>query len=57
MMRSTTQHVVPINDYKDHIPEGDTCWCHPDYDEQYDMYIHHSMDGREAYETGERKPH
>lgn len=45
-------HVVPIGDLREH----DTyfhCWCDPEYKDG--VWIHNSMDGREDYETGERK--
>lgn len=51
-------HVVPMNDLRDHEPHK-TCWCNPtlldDDEHDGDVYIHHSMDQRELYETGERK--
>ena len=49
-------HVYPLDDLREHVTdtaEG-TCWCNPTEDE--DLLIHHSMDGREAFETGERQP-
>ena len=46
-------HVIPVNDLKPHI-DSPKCWCNPFQDD--DVYVHHSMDGREKYETGERKP-
>ena len=48
-------HVVPVNDLREHelTPE---CWCKPTPDEEYDLFAHHAMDGREAFETNERKP-
>jgi len=50
-------HVYPLNDLRDHIVEGRDCWCHPEYDEEHDVLIHNSLDGREKYETGELKEH
>jgi hypothetical protein len=45
-------HVIPINDLREHeCSEG--CWCKP-YDDE-GVWVHNSMDGREIYETGERK--
>lgn len=33
------------------------CWCKPTRDtEKRDVWIHHSVDQREKFETGERKP-
>jgi len=50
-------HVVPINDLRDHQING-KCWCKPRLDDQGDepIWVHNSMDGREAFETGERLP-
>ena len=45
-------HVYPLNDLRDHVTEGDGCWCQPT--DEDGVLIHHSMDGREAFETGER---
>ena len=50
-------HVYPLNDLRDHIVEGRDCWCHPEYDEEHNVLIHNSLDGREKYETGELKEH
>lgn len=46
-------HVVPLNDLREHDLNG-SCWCRPDYDDG--VWVHHALDGREMYETGERKP-
>lgn len=50
-------HVVPLNDLREHDLNG-SCWCKPTLDntEASPIWIHHAMDGREAFETGERKP-
>lgn len=50
---SDVMHVLPINDLKEH-EESESCWCNPEYDEG--VIIHNSMDRREEYETGKRKP-
>lgn len=44
------KHVVPLCDERYHITDT-TCWCAPtqDDDDQH-LYVHHSADGREAYE-------
>lgn len=48
-------HVVPINDLRDHRVESDEqCWCKPRIEDG--VVVHNSMDQRELYETGERKP-
>ena len=48
-------HIVPVNDLREHklTPE---CWCLPTPDDEHDVWVHHSLDGREAFETGERLP-
>ena len=48
---------MPINDLKDH-EESKDCWCSPEIDQYIggDIVIHNSMDGREDYEAGARKP-
>lgn len=48
-------HVVPLGDLREH--KVDACWCHPTpAPEDEDVLWHHSMDGREAFESGERLP-
>jgi hypothetical protein len=47
-------HVVPVNDLREHIEDGIKCWCKPH--EETGVIVHNSMDGREKFETGERKP-
>lgn len=48
-------HVVPVNDLREHSVDSDIpCWCNPREDDG--VIIHNSMDQRELYETGERKP-
>jgi len=47
-------HVVPTDDLRAHEVEGVICWCDPEVDEG--MVVHNSLDKREKYETGERKP-
>jgi hypothetical protein len=46
--------VVPLHDLREHEVNG-SCWCRPQRNED-DVWIHNSMDGREAFETGQRKP-
>lgn len=50
-------HVVPLGDLRDHEASAQ-CWCHPTQDDEADsvLYVHHALDGREAFETGERLP-
>lgn len=45
-------NIIPINDLRNHI-ENEKCWCRPM--EGNGFLIHNSMDGREKFETGERK--
>ena len=62
--RAPVRHIVPVNDLKDHdlgILEHSVtkeymphCWCDPVKDEE-GLIIHNSMDGRESFETDERK--
>jgi len=51
-------HVVPLDDLRDHTPDTD-CWCRPtlvdDAEARGDVYLHHAMDQRELYESGERR--
>jgi len=50
-------HVVPLHDWWLHL-DSDLCWCNPTPKEDCNtVKIHHSMDGREKYETGELKLH
>ncbi len=52
----STWHVLPIADLREH-EASPTCWCHPVEDtETEDLYLHNSLDGREAYERGELQP-
>jgi hypothetical protein len=47
-------HVAPVDDLRPH-DLNPKCWCRPVEDtEEPDMWTHNSLDGREAYETGER---
>jgi hypothetical protein len=46
-------HVYPLDDLREHELSLD-CWCKP-YDDE-GVIVHNSMDQREKYETGERKP-
>lgn len=53
---SDVWHVIPRNDLREH-ETSPYCWCRPVQDEDYpEVWVHHSMDGREEYENG-RKPH
>lgn len=48
-------HVVPRDDYREHVVDRDKpCWCRP-VENDDGVIVHNSMDGREAFETGERK--
>jgi hypothetical protein len=53
---SDKYHIVPTNDLREHRTDsGIHCWCRPKQDED-GLIVHNSMDGREKYETGMRKP-
>lgn len=47
------RHVTPISDLRPH-DESPTCWCSPTDDEG--VWVHHSLDRREAFERGEALP-
>ena len=48
-------HVMPLNDLREHDCAVD-CWCRPTQDDECpEVWVHHSMDEREKYETGARK--
>ncbi len=47
-------HVYPVKDTRAHLTEN--CWCNPMHDEEHEIIVHNSADGREAIETGQRKP-
>ena len=49
-------HVIPLGDELEHRTAR-SCKCKPTRDtEKRDVWIHHSTDQREKFETGERKP-
>ena len=53
---ATEIHVAPMDDLRPHDFTS-KCWCRPVEDmEHVDVWTHNSLDGREAYETGERLP-
>jgi hypothetical protein len=45
-------HVYPADDLRNHSLTN--CWCRPTDDDG--IMVHNSLDGRELYEGGERKP-
>jgi hypothetical protein len=50
----TEIHVTPVDDLRPHDYTS-KCWCRPVEDvAEPDMLMHNSLDGREAFETGER---
>ena len=56
-MKVKTWHVVPVDDLREHEASVD-CWCQPELlDDDYAdcVYLHASMDGREAFNSGARK--
>lgn len=48
-------HILPVDDLRDH--EETECWCGaaPDVEDPT-VIVHNALDGREAFETGERLP-
>lgn len=49
-------HVMPIGDLREH-ESNIRCFCKPTEDEDTPgVWLHHALDGREQYETGELKP-
>lgn len=55
-------HVIhPIGDLRPHVlPDSEQdgpCWCNPTEDvcDLGTITVHHALDGREAFETGERQ--
>ncbi len=56
----TAHHVYPLNDLREHVTDDSAeCWCKPEHEivpPAGEVIVHHSMDGREKFETGERKP-
>lgn len=52
----TYTHVSPIADYKPHVLSNTKgCWCRPRI-LFGKIVLHHSMDKREDFEEGHRKP-
>ncbi len=48
-------HVIPAGDLREHVGALH-CWCHPTQVEDMPaVWEHTSMDGREAFESGERR--
>lgn len=46
------RHVYPEGDLRPHY--SCSCWCMPAVDAEFGIVEHFSMDGREAFERGER---
>jgi hypothetical protein len=56
MTESNDVHVIPLEDLRDHTTSTD-CWCCPTEEGDCSgVWIHHSLDNREKYETGEILP-
>jgi len=50
-------HVVPLNDLREHVAQIN-CWCHPTPDDaEPQVILHHALDQREKYESGELRDH
>lgn len=52
MLQNYPAHVYPLEDLRDHVLEGLTCWCRPVMDDG--VIVHNAMDRREEYETGRK---
>ena len=51
----TAWHIIPVGDLRPHQPFT-SCWCCPtEDDDEPDVWLHHALDGRERYESGELK--
>jgi hypothetical protein len=49
-------NVMPTNDLKEH-EDGIGCWCRPERHPEFpNIIIHNSLDRREDFETGKRRP-
>jgi hypothetical protein len=47
-------HVVPLSDRREHTASAE-CWCKPSEEDGWPgVWLHHSMDGREAFENGRK---
>lgn len=49
----SSPHVVPLLDLRPH-ELTEQCWCRPYRDDT--VIVHNSLDRREEYERGERRP-
>lgn len=50
-------HIIPVNDLRPHTALCG-CWCRPTEDtEAQGVWLHHALDGRERYESGELSLH
>jgi hypothetical protein len=51
----TGAQLTPVDDLREHV-ENPECWCRPVRDPEADLrdglWVHNSMDNREAYEEG-----
>lgn len=48
-------HVTPVDDLREHETDGAPCWCRPKTTPE-GVVVYNSLDGRERFETGERRP-
>lgn len=54
-LENDDQHAVPEFDMRKHVASCD-CWCEP-FERELGIFAHNSLDEREKYEDGIRKPH
>lgn len=55
ILGDSEEHIIPLEDLRDHDCSGE-CWCKPEEDDEDPLWVHKSMDGREAFEEGRRMP-
>lgn len=55
-MNPDQYHIIPLDDLLEHEASV-SCWCRPSSDDdEPSLFVHHAMDGREQFESGERLP-
>lgn len=54
--KRTLNVIYPEDDLRPHQIEGSGCWCQPYFEDDKTLLIHRSMDEREYYEDGRKKP-
>jgi len=52
-LKRQPQHVIPLNDLKEHVTDGTPCPCNHKVEGR--VVVHHSWDGREARQEAEMR--